>query len=114
MIEISCDEMRLYPRLVSGTGLRFEIDAAPEPGIQFHSQLCHLVFDRAHTVFQSRNLLFDLATGRGQHLLRLFEGDVKKGIANLVPGDYRLSRPNVGGFGSVFYSRHKFVFVCQF
>ena len=69
----------------SGLSSRLEVDAAAEPCIQVHLELRHLVPQRAEPVLKGRDVLLSLRIRSRQHLLRLLEGDVEEGVADLVP-----------------------------
>lgn len=63
---------------------RLEVDAAAEPCIQVHFELRHLVPQRAEPVLKGRDVLLGLRIRRRQHFLRLLEGNIEEGVADLV------------------------------
>lgn len=61
-----------------------QIDLLSEPRVQVDLELRHLLADRAHLIFEGRNVVVESRRRRLEHLLRLLQGHVEESVTNLV------------------------------
>jgi len=61
-----------------------QIDLLSEACVQVDLELRHLLADRAHLIFEGRNVVVESRRRRLEHLLRLLQWHVEESVANLV------------------------------